>query len=69
MYSLHAIMKSWKFILILGAILTAVLASKLLKQFIYLSFTLLSLKIVWIGIGLISILTLLKKRDAARREK
>jgi len=60
--------KSYKFILILGIILIAGLALKSLKQFVYLSFTLLSLKIVWIGLIILFILMSLKKRTHPSRE-
>jgi len=43
-------------------LLAAFLALKSLKQFIYLSFTLLSLKIVWILLLVLGFLTLAKKR-------
>ncbi len=50
-------------ILFLAAILLAAsLALKSLKQFIYLSFTLLSLKIVWVLVLVLGLLTLAKKR-------
>jgi len=54
-------MRSDKIMLVLGVILIAALAVKSLKQFVYLSFTLLSLKIVWVGIIFIIILMYLKK--------
>lgn len=54
-------MKANKFILVLGIVLLAMLALKSLKQFIYLSFTLLSLKIVWLGIVIFVIGTYIKK--------
>ena len=42
--------------------LALVLALKSLKQFVYLSFTLLSLKIVWILLLVLGFLTFVKKR-------
>ncbi len=54
-------MKFNKFILVLGIILLAMLAVKYLKQFVYLSFTLLSLKIVWVGIIIFVLFTYIKK--------
>jgi len=54
-------MRAEKIILIVGIALIASLALKSLKQFVYLSFTLLSLKIVWVGIIFIIILMYLKK--------
>jgi len=62
-------MKSEKYILILGIILVAGLTIKSLKQFVYLSFTLLSLKIVWVGIIFISILMFLKRSHRATKDK
>ncbi len=50
-------------LLFAGAVLLVVwLALKSLKQFIYLSFTLLSLKIVWILLLVLGFLTFAKKR-------
>ncbi len=50
-------------ILFIGALLLAAyLALKSLKQFIYLSFTLLSLKIVWILLLVLGFLTFARKR-------
>ncbi len=43
-------------------VLAIALALKSLKQFVYLSFTLLSLKIVWILLLLLGFLTFVKKR-------
>ena len=54
-------MKYNKFILVLGIILLAMLAIKYLKQFVYLSFTLFSLKIVWVGIIIFVLFTYIKK--------
>jgi hypothetical protein len=62
-------MKSNKFILVLGIILLAMLAVKSLKQFVYLSFTLLSLKIVWVGIILFVFFTYIKKAFTAPEDK
>jgi ABC-type siderophore export system fused ATPase/permease subunit len=45
-------------------LLGIVLALKSLKQFIYLSFTLLTLKFVWIIIIFLAFLTLIKKRTS-----
>jgi uncharacterized membrane protein len=50
-----------KILLITGVLLLVVLAMKSLRQFVYLSFTLLSLKIVWILIIVILLLTYVKK--------
>lgn len=55
------IMRSNKFILALGIVLLAMLAVKSLKQFVYLSFTLLSLKIVWVGIIIFVLFMYIKK--------
>ncbi len=50
-------------LLFAGAVLLVIwLALKSLKQFIYLSFTLLSLKIVWILLLVLGFLTFAKKR-------
>jgi hypothetical protein len=57
-------MKCDKTILVIGIIILAGLAVKSLKQFIYLSFTLLSLKIVWVGLVIFIILRFLKKANA-----
>jgi len=54
-------MKYNKFILVLGIILFAMLAVKYMKQFVYLSFTLLSLKIVWVGIIIFVLFMYIKK--------
>jgi len=62
-------MKSNKFILVLGIILLAMLAVKSLKQFVYLSFTLLSLKIVWVGIVIFVLFTYIKKAFAVSGNK
>jgi hypothetical protein len=45
-----------------AAALAAVLALKYAKQYIYLSFTLLSLKIVWILLIVLAFLTFVKKK-------
>jgi len=62
-------MRAEKIILILGIVLIASLALKSLKQFVYLSFTLLSLKIVWVGIIFIIILMYLKKATRVTKNK
>ncbi len=54
-------MKPDKIILIVGAVLLAVLALKYLRQMIFLSFTLLSLKIVWLIIIILFLLMYVKK--------
>ncbi len=61
-------MKSDKIILIAGVVLLAALAFKSLKQMIFLSFTLLSLKIVWVLLVVLYILTVLKKRTRSSRD-
>jgi len=50
-----------KILFIAGILLLATLAMKSLKQFVYLSFTLLSLKFVWILLIVILLLTYLKR--------
>ncbi|HEX9113227.1 MAG TPA: hypothetical protein VF888_02685, partial [Nitrospirota bacterium] len=52
--------KSDKIILIIGVVLLAALVFKSLKQMIFLSFTLLSLKIVWVIIVVLFLLTYVK---------
>lgn len=51
-----------KIALAAAAILLAYLALKSFKQFVFLSFTLLSLKLVWILVIVLVVLTLAKKR-------
>ncbi len=51
-----------KILFFAAVLLAAYLALKSLKQFVYLSFTLLSLKIVWILILVLGFLTLAKRR-------
>lgn len=60
--------KSDKIILIVGVVLLAALTLKFLKQMIFLSFTLLSLKIVWVLLILLYVLTALKKYTRSSRE-
>ncbi len=64
-------MKFDKLLLIGGLIVAASLVMKSIKQFIYLSFTLLTLKFVWILIILLFILSSVKKKTAifARNKK
>ncbi len=61
-------MKSDKLLLIGGLIVAASLVMKSIKQFIYLSFTLLTLKFVWILIILLFILSSVKKKPPSSRE-
>jgi hypothetical protein len=71
-YSIHVfflIMKVNKILLIGGLILAAGLALKSIKQLIFLSFTLLTLKFVWILILVLIILTSLKKKAQSSRDK
>ncbi len=56
-------MKVDKALIIIGLILIAGLALKSIKQFIYLSFTLLTLKFVWIFLIILFILMSLKKKS------
>ncbi len=56
-------MKFDKALIIIGLILIAGLALKSIKQFIYLSFTLLTLKFVWIFLIILFILMSLKKKS------
>jgi hypothetical protein len=60
---LFEIMKFDKVLIIIGLILIAGLALKSIKQFIYLSFTLLTLKFVWIFLIILFILISLKKKS------
>ncbi len=62
-------MKTDKILFICGILLLAALALKSLKQFIYLSFTLLSLKIVWILLILLFILLSLNKYTSRESKK
>ncbi len=57
--------KAEKMLLLGGIVLAVYLAFKSLKQFIYLSFTLLSLKIVWVLLIILFILMSLKKRPGS----
>jgi ABC-type siderophore export system fused ATPase/permease subunit len=61
-------MKFEKILLIGGIIIVASLALKSIKQLIYLSFTLLSLKVVWILLIILFILKSFKKRTQPSRE-
>lgn len=61
-------MKSDKIILIVGAVLLAALALKFLRQMLFLSFTLLSLKIVWVIIVVLFLLTYVKKHTQPTRQ-
>jgi membrane-associated PAP2 superfamily phosphatase len=56
-------MKFNKLMLISCMVLAVVLAFKSLKQFVVLSFTLLSLKIVWLVLIVLFILTSVKKQS------
>ncbi|HEY6020236.1 MAG TPA: hypothetical protein VIY48_10130 [Candidatus Paceibacterota bacterium] len=60
--------KSDKIILIIGVVLLAALVFKSLKQMIFLSFTLLSLKIVWVIIVVLFLLTYVKKHTQPTRQ-
>ncbi len=62
-------MKIDKILVIGGILLLAALALKSLKQFVYLSFTLLSLKIVWVLLILFFILLSLKKYTSRESKK
>jgi hypothetical protein len=62
-------MKVNKILLIGGLILAAGLALKSIKQLIFLSFTLLTLKFVWILILVLIIFTSLKKKAQSSRDK
>ncbi len=62
-------MKLNKILLIGGILLLAALALKSIKQFIYLSFTLLSLKIVWILLIVFFILVYFKKYTSPESKK
>jgi hypothetical protein len=62
------IMKFDKILLIGGIIVAAGLGLKSIKQFLYLSFTLLTLKFVWILIIVLFILLSLKKKTRSSRE-
>ncbi len=55
-------------LLIGGLVLIALLSLRALKQFIYLSFTLLSLKIVWYAIILFVVLTWIRKQTGPTRK-
>lgn len=61
-------MKFDKILLAGGIVLALVLVLKSIKQFVYLSFTLLSLKIVWIFLILLFVLSSLKKRTRPTRD-
>jgi hypothetical protein len=61
-------MKTDKILLIGALILAASLVLKSIKQFVYLSFTLLTLKFVWILIIVLVVLLSLKKKTRSSRE-
>ena len=60
--------KSDKIILIIGVVLLAALVFKSLKQMIFLSFSLLSLKIVWAILILLYLLAVVKKYTQSPRD-
>jgi membrane-associated PAP2 superfamily phosphatase len=60
--------KSDKIILVVGVILLAALFFKSLKQMIFLSFTLLSLKIVWVLLIVLYVLTVLRRHTRSSRD-
>ena len=60
--------KSDKIILIIGVVLLAALVFKSLKQMIFLSFTLLSMKIVWVLLILLYLLAVIRKYTQAPRD-
>jgi hypothetical protein len=64
----HGAMKHYKVLLIGGLILIALLSLKAFKQFIYLSFTLLTLKAVWLVLILLFVLTWIKKQANVSRK-
>jgi membrane-associated PAP2 superfamily phosphatase len=61
-------MKFDKIILICGIVLVLVLALKSLKQFVMLSFTLLSLKVVWLVLIVLFILMSVKKQSRSSHD-
>jgi len=61
-------MKHHKVLLIGGLVLVALLSLKVFKQFLYLSFTLLSLKAVWLVLILLFVLTWIKKQATVSRK-
>ena len=59
----------YNIVLLIGAlVLIALLSLRALKQFVYLAFTLLSLKIVWIAIILIVVLAWIRKQAGLSRK-
>ncbi len=59
----------YNILLLLGVLVViALLSLRALKQFIYLSFTLLSLKVVWFAIILFIVLTWIKKQTGLSRK-
>jgi hypothetical protein len=62
------VMKSHKILLIIGLVVAAGLAFKSIKQLIFLSFTLLTLKFVWVLILVLIILTSLKKKTRSSHD-
>lgn len=60
--------KSDKIILIIGVVLLAALMFKSLKQMIFLSFTLLSMKIVWVILILLYLLAVVRKYTQSPRD-
>ncbi len=63
-----SIMKTDKILLVGALVLAGSLVLKSIKQFILLSFTLLTLKFVWILIIILVVLTSLKKKTQSSRE-
>jgi hypothetical protein len=61
-------MKIDKLLLAGGITLAVFLTLKSIKQFVYLSFTLLSLKIVWIALIVLFALSVIKKRTQPSRK-
>ena len=63
-------MRYQKLLLIGGLVLVALLSLKAFRQFIYLSFTLLTLKAVWFVLILLFVLAWIKKQtDGSRKVK
>jgi prolipoprotein diacylglyceryltransferase len=54
--------KTYTLLIVAGIILALSLAFKSLKQFVYLTFTLLTLKVVWVALALIIFALIVRKQ-------
>jgi prolipoprotein diacylglyceryltransferase len=59
--------KTYTILIVAGIILAVSLAFKSLKQFVYLTFTLLTLKVVWVALALIIFALIVRKKLRSMR--